>query len=212
MREYHKIETVFNRDIDGTKKLIEGDFRSETLEFLKDCEFEWTEKCDGTSMQAFWDGHTVTINGRTEKSQIPAELANFMAKTFCTPEAEEMFEQKFGGSEVILFGEGYGRKIQGVGSLYIPDGVSFIMFDVMVGETWLKRESVEDIAKCFGVDVVPIVGRGTIAEAVEYVKTHKVSTISEKAPLEGVVCRPRVELFDRMGRRVIVKIKGRDFT
>jgi hypothetical protein len=82
----------------------------------------------------------------------------------------------------------------------------------MVGETWLKRESVEDIAKCFGVDVVPIVGRGTIAEAVEYVKTHKVSTISEKAPLEGVVCRPRVELFDRMGRRVIVKIKGRDFT
>jgi ATP-dependent RNA circularization protein (DNA/RNA ligase family) len=212
MREYHKIETVFNRDIDGTKKLIEGDFRSETLEFLKDCEFEWTEKVDGTNVRIYWDGHTVTLGGRTDKAQIPADLVNYLNKVFCTPEAEEMFEQKFGESTVILFGEGYGRKIQGVGSLYIPDGVSFIMFDVMVGETWLKRESVEDIAKCFGVDVVPIVGRGTIAEAVEYVKTHKVSTISEKAPLEGVVCRPRVELFDRMGRRVIVKIKGRDFT
>lgn len=212
MREYHKIETAFNRDIDGTKKLIEGDFRSETLEFLKDCEFEWTEKVDGTNVRIYWDGHTVTLGGRTDKAQIPADLVNYLNKVFCTPEAEEMFEQKFGESTVILFGEGYGRKIQGVGSLYIPDGVSFIMFDVMVGETWLKRESVEDIAKCFGVDVVPIVGRGTIAEAVEYVKTHKVSTISEKAPLEGVVCRPRVELFDRMGRRVIVKIKGRDFT
>jgi hypothetical protein len=35
MKEYHKIETVFNRDIDGTKKLIEGSFRNETVEMLK---------------------------------------------------------------------------------------------------------------------------------------------------------------------------------
>ena len=212
MREYLKIETVYARDIDGSKKLIEGQYRSEALEFLKDCQFDWTEKVDGTNIRILWDGHTVTLGGRTDKAQIPADLVNYLNKVFCTPEAEDMFEQKFGESEVILFGEGYGKKIQGVGSLYIPDGVSFIMFDVIVGDTWLKRESVEDIAKAFGVDVVPIVGTGTIEEAVNYVKTHKTSTISEKAPLEGVVCRPRVELFDRMGRRIIVKIKGRDFT
>lgn len=34
MKTYEKIETVFNRDIEGTKKLIIGDFRNETIEFL----------------------------------------------------------------------------------------------------------------------------------------------------------------------------------
>lgn len=211
MKQYHKIETVFNRDIEGTKKLIEGDFRSETLEYLKDCPFVWTEKVDGTNVRIYWDGHKVTLGGRTDKAQIPTDLVNFLTEKFCTNEAEELFEQKFGENEVTLYGEGYGKKIQAVGSLYIPDGVSFIMFDVMIGNVWLKREDVEDIAKCFDVDVVPIVGEGTIAEAVEYVKTHEKSTISEKAPMEGIVCRPKVELLDRRGNRVIVKIKARDF-
>ena len=35
IREYHKIETLFERDI-ATKQLIIGKFRSSTVEFLKD--------------------------------------------------------------------------------------------------------------------------------------------------------------------------------
>ena len=31
MQTYHKIETVFARDVDGTKKLIEGQFRDPTM-------------------------------------------------------------------------------------------------------------------------------------------------------------------------------------
>ena len=110
---------------------------------------------------------------------------------------------------LVLFGEGYGRKIQS-GGAYIPDGVAFILFDVSIEDIWLKRDSVEDIAKTFGIDVVPIVGVGTIDEAVEFVKTKPNSTIGT-AKMEGVVCRPQVELFDRMGRRLIVKIKACDF-
>ena len=34
MREYHKIETVFNRSTDGDKRLIWGDYRNETVEYL----------------------------------------------------------------------------------------------------------------------------------------------------------------------------------
>lgn len=33
MVEYLKIETPFNRDMEGTKKLIEGDWRNETVGF-----------------------------------------------------------------------------------------------------------------------------------------------------------------------------------
>lgn len=210
MREYHKIETVFNRDETGSKKLIEGSFRNETVEFLKNHEWVWTEKVDGTNIRIYWDGHKVTFGGRTERAQIPVDLVNYLNQTFGTPEVEELFEQKFGETEVILFGEGYGKKIQKVGGLY-RDDVSFILFDVLVGNTWLRRDSVDDIASAFGVAIVPIAGRGTISEAVEFVKTAPTSLLSDKAPMEGVVARPTVELLDRMGRRVIVKIKVCDF-
>lgn len=210
MKEYHKIETLYERDINGSKKLIEGRFRNETVEFLKNLKWVWTEKVDGTNVRVHWDGHKVTIAGRTDNAQMPVDLMNYLNATFCSPEAEELFEQKFGEQEVTLYGEGYGKKIQKVGSLYRND-VSFILFDVMIGFVWLKRDSVEDIATAFGIDVVPVVGTGTLDEAVEYVKTHAQSTVSEKAPLEGVVARPEIEMLDRMGRRVIVKIKARDF-
>ena len=76
MRAYEKIETLYARDIEGTKKLIEGQFRSETVDFLKDCQWEWTEKVDGTNIRIYWDGHNVTFGGRTERAQIPAPLVN----------------------------------------------------------------------------------------------------------------------------------------
>ena len=210
MREYHKIETVFNRSTEGDKRLIDGDFRNETVMFLKDNKWIWTEKVDGTNIRIHWDGHKVSFGGRTERAQIPSDLVNYLNSTFGTPEAEELFEQKFADAEVTLYGEGYGRKIQKVGSLY-RDDVSFILFDVLIGDTWLRRDSVEDIAKTFGVDAVPIVGEGTIDEAIQYVKSSPQSVLSDRAPMEGVVARPACELFDRMGRRVIVKIKVRDF-
>ena len=47
MKTYEKIETVYARDIEGTKKLIPGKYRNETVEFLKDCRWLWTEKVDG---------------------------------------------------------------------------------------------------------------------------------------------------------------------
>ena len=216
MIEYPKIETLYARDMEGSKKLIEGKFRDETLEFIKDCKFIWTEKIDGTNTSIYWDGHKVEYRGRTENAQIPTHLINYLNETFNTNESEEMFEQKFGETKVILFGEGYGPKIQ-KGGLY-RDDVSFILFDVLILDAeekpviWLKREDVEDVAKAFGIDVVPIVGEGTLEEAVEYVKTHPKSTIGGKADMEGVVARPIVDLLDRRGKRVFVKIKYRDFS
>ena len=57
MKEYHKIETIFERDMDGNKKLIEGKFRNPLVEYLKDNEWVFTEKIDGTNIRVFWDGH-----------------------------------------------------------------------------------------------------------------------------------------------------------
>jgi hypothetical protein len=208
MIEYHKIEGLYARDMEGTKQLIEGKFRNPVVEFLKDNTWQFTEKIDGTNISICWDGHTVSFNGRTERAQIPAHLVNFLKATFGTSEAEQIFEEKFGETPVILFGEGYGPKIQS-GGAYRPD-VSFILFDVLISGNWQPRESVEDIAKAFGIDVVPIIFEGTIQEGVDFVKTKPKSTIGT-AMMEGLVGRPKVEMRDRCGKRVIVKIKVNDF-
>ena len=209
MIEYNKIETVYERDTSGSKKLIEGQFRNETVKYLADNCWEFTEKIDGTNIRVYWDGHKITFGGRTERAQIPTHLFTKLQEIFLTNEVEELFEQKFGENEVILFGEGYGTKIQKVGSLYRPD-VGFILFDVMIGGNYQPRSTVEDVAACFSLEVVPIVLRGTIASGIRYVKGKPTSTIGN-APMEGIVGRPKVEMRDRCGKRVIVKIKVCDF-
>lgn len=209
MKEYNKIETIYERDINGTKKLIEGKYRNETVEYLANNEWEFTEKIDGTNIRIHWDGHNITFGGRTERASIPSHLVNKLNEIFLNDETEQLFEQKFGEMEVILFGEGYGTKIQACGNDYRSD-VGFILFDVLIGGNYQGRESVENIAKAFGLEIVPIVLRGTIQEAVDFIKTKPNSTIG-KAKMEGVVGRPKVELQDRCGHRLIVKIKCRDF-
>lgn len=218
MHKYTKIETLFKRDTTGTKALIPGLYRDETVEFLKDCEWIGTEKVDGTNIGIVWDGHRVSLQGRTERAQIPTDLLNKLTEMFGGETNEQMFEQMFGESETILYGEGYGAKIQKGGGMYIPDGVSFILFDVYKPEQdlWLKRDAIEDIARGLGVEVVPIVFRGTLEEAVSFVKRNPWSVVAmahsgKHYPMEGIVCKPGVDLLDRRGQRLIVKVKVRDF-
>ena len=80
----------------------------------------------------------------------------------------------------------------------------------MIGENYQSRETVEDVAKCFGLEIVPVIMTGTIQEAVDFVKTKPDSTIGT-AKMEGLVGGPMVEMRDRCGKRLIVKIKVCDF-
>ena len=208
MREYPKIETIFSRDTEGTKKLIFGTYRDETVKYLRFNDWQFTEKIDGTNISVEWDGHAVSFHGRTERAQIPKHLLEYLEKTFLITEAEELFEQTYGDKNVILYGEGYGAKIQNGGN-YRSD-VSFILFDVLIGDNWQEREWVEKTAKMFGIDVVPVVFVGSLEEGIDYVMEHHPSTIGT-AMMEGIVGRPMVEMRDRLGKRIIVKIKWEDF-
>lgn len=214
MREYHKIETVFERDTFGSKKLIPGVYRNETVAFLANNHWLFTEKIDGTNIRVCWDGHQITFRGRTDKAEIPKHLLAKLTEIFLNDATEQLFEQIFGEKEVILFGEGYGTKVQKCGDQYRSD-VGFILFDVLIGDIYLARRSaslynVESIAKMFGLEIVPVVLVGTIDDAINFVKSEPDSTIGT-AKMEGVVGHPYVEVCDRLGKRVIVKIKVRDF-
>ena len=205
--EYTKIPNVFKRETFGNNRLIEGAYSTEELHCLSGLPWVWTEKVDGTNIRIIWDGYRVSFAGRTDKAQIPMHLVNRLNDIFGGETKEEIFEQTFGEKNVILFGEGFGEKIQKVGGLY--GSVDFILFDVFCG-AWLNREDVEVIAEKFGIKVVPIVGNGTLPMAVEYIREHPHSMLRD-AEMEGIVCRPKVELMDKRGERIIVKIKCRDF-
>lgn len=210
MKEYHKIPNIFLRSME-TKKIVEGNYSNETLDFLKNVMWDFTEKVDGCNIRIVWDGHKVEFRGRTDKASIPANLLNRLVELFGGDANEQLFEQTFGEKEVMLIGEGYGVKIQGCGELYRPDQ-DFILFDVMIGGNYQSRTTVRDVAEIFKLKVVPIVLIGTLEDGVEYVKSQPKSRVAiGDLTMEGVVGRPHVELQDRCGNRVIVKIKTRDF-
>ncbi len=75
---------------------------------------------------------------------------------------------------------------------------------------WLERENVEDIAQKFNLEIVPIIGRGTLEKGIEIVKDGLISRWGDFTA-EGIVARPAVEFKTRNNGRVITKIKHVDF-
>ena len=65
-------------------------------------------------------------------------------------------------------------------------------------------------AQKLGLDVVPIIGRGTLRVMVERARQGFQSMWGQFLA-EGIVARPAVELRTRSGHRLITKIKHKDF-
>ncbi len=214
--KYHKILSLFKRNMEGDKKFIMGEWTTPELKYLKDNDWVWTEKIDGTNIRIMWDGKNITFAGRSDEAQLYTPLILRLQELFMPINAQEKFAEIFGAEEdtnVVLYGEGYGAKIQKGGGNYIPDGVDFVLFDVMVGGVggiWLERENVEDIASKFDIKVAPIIGHGTLEEAIEMTKKGFKSQWGDFIA-EGIVARPRVELLTRRKRRIITKVKYEDF-
>ena len=213
--EYHKIQGLYKRHRGGDERgrFIVGEWARPELGYLAELDWEWTEKVDGTNIRI---GLTVAdeypntpldyfLGGRTDRAQIPTPLIAAIHDLGLREKLPEHFE-----GPVMLYGEGYGGSIQKAGATY-GNPQRFVLFDVKVGDYWLEREDVEDVAEKLGLDVVPIMGRGTLHEAIEYVKGAPYSMWGGAFAMEGVVCRPKVQLFNRFGERIICKVKVKDF-
>jgi hypothetical protein len=213
--EYHKIQSVFKRDM-STKKaeFIMWDWSLPEFEYLAASPWIGTEKIDGTNIRIYKDGR---IGGRTANAQIP---------TFLLPVLEDVRSRLMDSElpdDTVLYGEGYGAKIQS-GGHYIPNGNSFCLFDVNIAGNYQPRESVEDIAGKLGIAIAPVIGTETLIHWVELIRsaaplesfTHRgldirSSILHPGARNEGVVLRPSVELRNRCGHRIITKLKFKDF-
>ena len=214
--KYPKINTLFKRD--ENNRIILDEFTTPEFEYLKNNEWECTEKIDGTNIRIELTpdgigGFALNYKGRTDEAQIPKHLykklqelfpIEKMISAFVDPDSEPV--------PVTIFGEGYGVKIQKGGN-YISDDVNFILFDVRFGKWWFNRESLENVAEKLGIDIVPFIGYMAISESIEYVKKGFKSTIAENKDYdaEGLVLKTPTGLLARNGERLITKIKTKDF-
>lgn len=207
MSEYHKIETLYERD-EKTFFVKPGVLKNRTYSLIKT--WHWTEKIDGTNVRCIWKhgvAHSLTFGGKSDNAQMHADLVKWLYEKVSVDRLREIFPDV----DAVIYGEGYGAGIQNGGD-YSPTK-KFIVFDVLVdGKWWLNHEAVCDVAGKLGLEVVPDFGEMTLDEATEVVRAGFASRLNGgKARAEGLVGRTAEPLFDKKGARLIVKLKTKDF-
>ncbi len=205
--KYPKLQTLWKRDENNKFRIIEGDFSKD--EFANIQNWLITEKIDGTNIRVKYEGGTVRFDGRADEAQIPAHLVAALEEMFNANHFESNLDPL--PKKMILYGEGYGAKIQKGGGLY-RDDAGFILFDVWADGWWLNRESVEDIAEKLNIPVVPVLGIMSWKDASDLVKTNPASIVADQPKIaEGIVARSHPLVLFRNGDPVMWKLKVRDF-
>ena len=173
----------------------------------------------------------VRIAGKTDNAQIPKNLLKHMQekypdekvlaalglKEFIPVDEWEMEHNWLTYQQIpniyTIYGEGYGEGIQS-GGWYIKGGNEFIVFDVKVNDIYLKTDARDEIATKLGAPIVPLIGYFTLDEAIDFVRKGFRSVVAENPEekmAEGLVLRTDLGLRNRMGKRLIVKVKYEDF-
>lgn len=218
--EYPKVNSLYKREPE-TKKLIMGDYACAEFEAIN--QWSITEKIDGTNIRIvytrFEDRKSLLrFGGRTENAQIPADLYAYLSETFTLEKMAAVFSE---AKSVVLFGEGYGPKIQSGG--YYRSDVSFILFDAVIDGWWLERGSIFSIARTLEISEVPLLSHRTLkssnktlwtSEEIEiYVKMEPISQVAtvETHVMEGVVARSHPQMLFRTGLPIMFKLKCKDF-
>jgi ATP-dependent RNA circularization protein (DNA/RNA ligase family) len=185
----------------GRQTFIMGDYAQYEFRLVK----EWCveEKIDGTNIRVIYENGTLKFRGKKDDSQIPGFLLDYLQEKFKI--------ENFPGTSITLFGEGYGPKIQKVGSLY-ADEVGFVLFDVYCDGMWLNRSNVKEIADELNVPIAPYIGSMSESEILDFVKSKPLSVFS-KYPLtiEGVVCKTTPLLLSLDGTPLMFKLKCKEF-
>ena len=210
---YPKIQSLWKRDPANNYVIIPGLYSR--MEFPNVKKWGYTEKIDGMNMKVIFEdahpcyGPRISIEGRTDRANLPKELVSFLERTFTHYEMQSKFED---AKTVILYGEGYGAGIQKNGGLY-QEAKEFILFDAVIDGVWLLRESIEDIAEYFEIKAVPEINHfKTIADVEAYLKQDPKSLVSEgEKVMEGIVARSDPLMLFRNGNPMMWKLKTKDY-
>ncbi len=131
-----------------------------------------------------------------------------------------------GHSEVTVYGEAYGGKMQRMRHTY-GDELRFVVFDIMVGGpnkngpgeygTWLAVPNAANVAEKLGLEFVWWTKTSTDLAALNALRDQPSQMairrgIAEPRMSEGMILRPLKEFVDHRGTRLICKHKGEAFS
>lgn len=134
---------------------------------------------------------------------------------FDAEKLKEIYNERYLGSKLTIYGEAYGGKIQGMSKTYGPD-LKFVAFEVRIGESWLDVPNALDVVTHFDLEFVDFVKIPTTLEAID-AERDKDSVqavrngMGEGHMREGVVLRPLIEVRLNNGSRVVAKHKRDEF-
>lgn len=182
---------------------IENLYKNQLIMLFKKCYA--LEKVDGTSAHISFNFSEKKLSFFTGGSH-----ALFLS-LFDQAKLLEAFVKQF-DQDVIVYGEHYAGKEQGMGHVYGQQS-KFIGFDVKVGETWLNVPNATDVCDKLGLEFVSWVEIDATVEAVN-AERDKDSIQAIRNGMgsghkrEGVVLRPLFEMLTSNGERVMSKHKG----
>ena len=137
---------------------IENLYRPEARKILLFKEVWALEKIHGTSARVRWKDGQITFSSGGEKHERFVAFFN-----------EEELQAKFtelGHDGVIIYGEAYGGKCQGMSETYGKE-LRFIAFEVQIGDTWLNVENAAEVVQKLGLEFVHYVKIPTTIEAID---------------------------------------------
>jgi len=166
------------------------------------------EKIHGTSAHISWDGKKVGFYSGGAKRD---EFVSLFDKDLLTGRFQD-----FKLPSMIIYGEAYGGKMQGMGDTY-GDSLKFVVFDVKQLGTFVNLDYARNIAWLLRLEFVDYTRIPTTLEAIDAERDRpstqaKRNGILEDRIREGVVLRPLTEQVDYRGNRVIAKHKRVEFS
>jgi hypothetical protein len=164
------------------------------------------EKIHGTCTHIGWNAENKQVHYFSGGEEHTA-----FVELFDTVNIRAKFEELFPDKKVVIYGECYGGKQQGMSHVYGKQ-LKFIAFDVKVDGVWLNVPNAEDVASKFGLEFVHYDRIDVTLENLKaYMEAPSVQAIrngmGDNKPREGVVLRPLIELKMNNGERVIAKYK-----
>lgn len=180
-------------------------YKNQDILLFKECYA--TEKIHGTSAHISWKDNKLSFfSGGVEH-------LNFLNLFDIDSLSDKLTETR--KDEVIIFGEAYGGKCQGMSGTY-GKNLRFVAFEVKMGNTWLCVPHAEGFVKSLDLDFVPYIKCSTDID--ELNKQRDLPSeqavkcgIVEPKIREGVVLRPLLEVRKNNGDRIISKYKSDAF-
>lgn len=208
--EYPHINSVFKREEKGRDNpFVEGLWSNPEFFYLAGNEWLGFEKVDGMNIRVYLNEGNLIYKGRTDKARLPTELLDRLNELFL-PNLDRIKERFPSGT--CFYGEGYGGKIQNGGKYKAKS--DFVLFDIRIGNLWVKRIDLEGISNSLKLDLVPLIIRNDLFSMISEVRTGFLSSWSNgknEFLAEGLICIPSCPLKSRFGNRIITKIKHKDF-